>query len=120
MSAPHISPPGIPATNTSLINPTYGGHRLTSELVAHRRPQVIINTMCPGIVKTDLSRHFTEKWAIFIVITTIYTGLFGKTPENGARTYMAAVTTGESEHVSFQSPTFLSIYHVLPPPHFAV
>ncbi|KAI0124894.1 hypothetical protein BJ170DRAFT_685771 [Xylariales sp. AK1849] len=64
------------------------------------RPQVIMNTMCPGVVKTDLSRNYKKKHAAFVVVSVIFFGLFGKSIENGARTYMAAVTTNESEHVS--------------------
>lgn len=64
------------------------------------RPQVIVNTMCPGLVKTDLSRHFAEKYAGFVVVTAIFQGLFGKSAADGARTYVAAGLTKEGEHVS--------------------
>lgn len=67
--------------------------------------------MCPGIVKTDLSRNYKAKGVLFTVVVGLYVGLFGKSAANGARTYMAAVTTGESEHVS------ISIIH--PPLYFA-
>ncbi|KAK9782910.1 hypothetical protein SCAR479_01253 [Seiridium cardinale] len=63
-------------------------------------PEVILNTLCPGIVNTDLSRNFRDKGAIFIVAIFLFTTLFGKSPENGARTYMASVSTTESDHAS--------------------
>lgn len=66
------------------------------------RPQVIINTMCPGLVNTDLSRSFAEKSAAFVVFKTVFYGLFGKSAANGARTYVAAGLTKEEEHVSVQ------------------
>lgn len=49
-------------------------------------------------MKTDLSRHYTAKSAMFAVLVPVFTGMFGKSPENGARTYMAAVTTKEEDH----------------------
>ncbi|KAK7753851.1 hypothetical protein SLS62_004217 [Diatrype stigma] len=64
------------------------------------RPQVIVNTMCPGVVKTDLARHFAEKYAGFVVVTAVFQGLFGKSAADGARTYVAAGLTEEDEHVS--------------------
>ncbi|KAI1257778.1 hypothetical protein MGN70_000822 [Eutypa lata] len=65
------------------------------------RPQVIVNTMCPGPVKTDLSRHFSEKYAAFVVVRTIFTGLFAKSSADGARTYVAVGLTKEDEHGKF-------------------
>lgn len=59
---------------------------------------MIVNTMCPGLVKTDLSRGYAEKSAAFAVGIVVFAGTFSKSPENGARTYMAAATTKESEH----------------------
>lgn len=72
--------------------------------VSWRRPQVIVNTMCPGPVKTDLSRHFSEKYAAFVVVRTIFTGLFAKSSADGARTYVAVGLTKEDEHVSTAVP----------------
>ncbi|KAI0900940.1 NAD(P)-binding protein [Annulohypoxylon nitens] len=65
------------------------------------RPEVIINTMCPGIVASDLSRNLRELGVIVVIFASIFLGLFAKTPLNGARTYMAACLTKESEHGKF-------------------
>ncbi|KAI1781022.1 NAD(P)-binding protein [Hypoxylon cercidicola] len=65
------------------------------------RPEVIVNSMCPGIVKSDLSRHYADKGAGFAVGIAVFTGLFAKSTSNGARTYLAACLTKESEHGKF-------------------
>ncbi|KAK9417903.1 hypothetical protein SUNI508_08551 [Seiridium unicorne] len=103
----HLSKP----ENWSSGNAMYAGTKLLvtyafRELVERARgsdgrPEVILNILCPGIVTTDLSRNFQDKGAIFIVAIFLFTTLFGKSPENGARTYMASVTTTESDHGRF-------------------
>ncbi|KAI1869352.1 uncharacterized protein JN550_005982 [Neoarthrinium moseri] len=65
------------------------------------RPQVILNTMCPGIVKTDLPRNYKGKGAVFVAGIGVFYALFGKSAADGARAYLAAVTTEESEHGKF-------------------
>ncbi|KAI1802577.1 NAD(P)-binding protein [Daldinia bambusicola] len=65
------------------------------------RPEVIVNTMCPGVVKTDFPRHLVEKSLGYRVAVALFFGGFGKTPENGARTYVATGLTKESEHGKF-------------------
>ncbi|KAI8965029.1 NAD(P)-binding protein [Daldinia sp. FL1419] len=64
-------------------------------------PEVIVNTMCPGIVKTDFPRHYIDKGIGYRVSVAIFFGGFGKSPENGARTYVATGLTKESEHGKF-------------------
>ncbi|KAI1388871.1 NAD(P)-binding protein [Hypoxylon trugodes] len=66
-----------------------------------KRPQVVINTMCPGLVSTNLARYHKAKGAVIAVVAGIFMGLFGKSPENGARTYLAACLTKEEEHGKF-------------------
>ncbi|KAH6645802.1 hypothetical protein BKA67DRAFT_86297 [Truncatella angustata] len=65
------------------------------------RPEVILNILCPGAVKTDLARNFRDKSVAFVILVEVFQTLFGKSPEDGARTYMASVTTSESEHGKF-------------------
>ncbi|XXG97168.1 hypothetical protein Hte_003463 [Hypoxylon texense] len=66
-----------------------------------RRPEVIVNAMCPGVVKSDLPRHYAGKGVGFTIGIAVFTGLFAKSPSNGARTYLAACLTEESEHGKF-------------------
>ncbi|KAI1769625.1 NAD(P)-binding protein [Hypoxylon sp. FL1150] len=65
------------------------------------RPEVIVNAMCPGIVKSDLTRHWAEKGVGFTIAIAVFTGLFAKSTSNGARAYLAACLTKESEHGKF-------------------
>ncbi|KAI2471778.1 NAD(P)-binding protein [Annulohypoxylon bovei var. microspora] len=64
-------------------------------------PEVIVNTMCPGIVASGLSRDLKSKGIVVVIMVTIFLGLFAKSPSNGARTYLAACLTKESEHGKF-------------------
>jgi hypothetical protein len=75
---------------------------------------VILNTMCPGIVKTGLARHFKAKSAAFAIAIMLFHGILGKSAENGARTYMAAVTTRENEHVSAVFCFLASLIQAMP------
>ncbi|KAI6092828.1 NAD(P)-binding protein [Hypoxylon rubiginosum] len=65
------------------------------------RPEVIVNAMCPGFTKSDLPRHYADKGIGFTVGIAVFTGLFAKSSSNGARTYLAACLTKESEHGKF-------------------
>ena len=56
--------------------------------------------MCPGHVKSSLPRYYKDKGIGFTIGIAIFSGIFGKSAPNGARTYLAAVLTKESEHVS--------------------
>ncbi|KAF2965442.1 hypothetical protein GQX73_g8142 [Xylaria multiplex] len=65
------------------------------------RPEVIINTSCPGVVKTNIARNYTEGSILFTIAVAIFHGLQGKTAENGARTLIAAGRTKEDENGKF-------------------
>ncbi|TGJ86829.1 hypothetical protein E0Z10_g1956 [Xylaria hypoxylon] len=65
------------------------------------RPEVIINTSCPGVVKTNLGRNYTEGSLFYTIGVALFLGFLGKTPENGARTLIAAGRTKESENGKF-------------------
>ncbi|KAI0556203.1 hypothetical protein F4679DRAFT_23489 [Xylaria curta] len=64
-------------------------------------PAVIINTACPGIVKTSLARNFTENSMFFTIAVAVFQGVLAKTAENGARTLIAGGLTKESENGKF-------------------
>ncbi|KAI1118158.1 hypothetical protein F5Y14DRAFT_401268 [Nemania sp. NC0429] len=65
------------------------------------RPKVIINTTCPGVVRTELARDFTANSRLMAIGVSIFYALQGKTPEQGARTLMAAGMTKENENGKF-------------------
>ncbi|KAI0418687.1 hypothetical protein F5X98DRAFT_107862 [Xylaria grammica] len=65
------------------------------------RPEVIINTSCPGVVRTNLARNYTEGSLLFTIAVAFFHGFLGKTAENGARTLIAAGRTKEDENGKF-------------------
>ena len=59
-----------------------------------------MNTVCPGIVKTSLARDYQAQSGLGIRLAVVaFQGLFGKSAADGARSYLAAVTTKEEQHV---------------------
>ncbi|KAK8037026.1 short chain dehydrogenase/ reductase [Apiospora marii] len=65
-------------------------------------PQVIMNIVCPGIVKTSLARDYQARGGLGIrLAVAAFQGLFGKSAADGARSYLAAVTTKEEQHGDF-------------------
>lgn len=84
----------------------------TSVLIT-RRPEVIVNAMCPGkfpkslgtgrmliipgLVKSDLARAHKTSYSMTLVINT-YMNLFAKTTEGGARTLVRSATTAPEEN----------------------
>ncbi|KAI3393359.1 hypothetical protein diail_4397, partial [Diaporthe ilicicola] len=63
-------------------------------------PQVIVTSVCPGPVKTELSRSMQENSALAKVAAPIFMTMIGKSPDYGARTYLAGALAGPAEHVS--------------------
>lgn len=57
------------------------------------RPDVVVNAICPGIVKTDITRDAGT-------VASIFVNILGKSPEYGARALIRAGLTTEAEHVS--------------------
>ncbi|KAI1456126.1 NAD(P)-binding protein [Annulohypoxylon moriforme] len=87
---------------TTKLLAQYGVNELVKmALGSDGSPEVIINTMCPGIVASDLSRDLRRLGMAVVFAVTIFMGIFAKSPSNGARTYLAACLTKESEHGKF-------------------
>lgn len=57
------------------------------------RPFLIVNPICPGIVKTDITRDLGATASVFMSV-------LGKSPENGSRSLVNAYLTTEGENVS--------------------
>jgi NAD(P)-dependent dehydrogenase (short-subunit alcohol dehydrogenase family) len=62
-------------------------------MLLNHRPDVIVNAICPGIVKTDITRDAGT-------VASIFVNVLGKSPEYGARALITAGLTTEAEHVS--------------------
>lgn len=54
------------------------------------RPQVIVNSVCPGMVKTDIARHVEDEGWFMKPLVWVYLSFSGKTPDHGARHYVKA------------------------------
>ncbi|KAI1130348.1 hypothetical protein F5Y10DRAFT_235922 [Nemania abortiva] len=65
------------------------------------RPEVIVNTSCPGVVRTQLARNYTESSRLLAIGVALFHALQAKTAENGARTLIAAGLTKENENGKF-------------------
>ncbi|KAI1151750.1 hypothetical protein F4825DRAFT_476756 [Nemania diffusa] len=65
------------------------------------RPEVIVNTACPGVVRTQLARNLTADSRFFTIAVAVFHGVQGKTAESGARTLIAAGLTKEEENGKF-------------------
>ncbi|TGO30863.1 hypothetical protein BPAE_0003g01490 [Botrytis paeoniae] len=68
-------------------------------LSADGKHKVIVNSICPGMVKSDLGREYNTGVAMGIMIN-LWMGLACKTTEGGARTCVLAALTPSSEHGS--------------------
>lgn len=64
---------------------------------ADGQPNVIINTTCPGMCKSDLGRQFQSNFAIKL-LTSIFYYFFARTAEQGANTFLTAQTQGVETH----------------------
>ncbi|KAI0181473.1 NAD(P)-binding protein [Hypoxylon sp. FL1284] len=85
--------------STTKLMTQYAANKLAEmALGPDGRPEVIVNTMCPGIVKSELPRQYAEKSSGIAIGLAVFSGLFAKSPSDGARTYLAAISTKESEH----------------------
>lgn len=67
------------------------------------RPQVIVNSVCPGMVRTDIGRAVADQTWIMKLLVSLYMSLGGKAPDYGARHYILAALRPKEEHVSGQS-----------------
>ncbi|KAI9146980.1 putative GMC oxidoreductase [Paramyrothecium foliicola] len=64
------------------------------------RPDVIINSVCPGLVHTDIARDIvSQSWTLYI-ITRLALGILAKSADYGARAYVNAAYTSADDHIS--------------------
>ncbi|KAI1458657.1 NAD(P)-binding protein [Annulohypoxylon moriforme] len=83
------------AYNNSKLISLYGTMELSKlSIRADGRPDVIINPVCPGIVKTDIVRDSGA-------IASAFVSVLGKSPDHGARSLVKAGLTTENENGKF-------------------
>lgn len=64
------------------------------------RPEVIITSLCPGPVKTELARTTRQNSIFSNMVTPAFMAVVGKSPDYGARIYLTAALARPEEHVS--------------------
>lgn len=64
------------------------------------RPRVIVNSVCPGMVNTDVARSFAGQNWFMNILVWVYMSSSGKPPDYGARHYVKAALRPKEEHVS--------------------
>jgi hypothetical protein len=60
--------------------------------------------LCPGIIKTNLARDFSEKGIVQKTIVQLFQALKGAPPNVGARTLVLATTLQEKDNGKFFAP----------------
>ncbi|CAJ2505601.1 Uu.00g129950.m01.CDS01 [Anthostomella pinea] len=64
-------------------------------------PQVIVNSVCPGIVYTDIASPKAHEPLLRQLVVRLFMTLIGKKPEYGARFYVKAALKTPEEHGTF-------------------
>lgn len=64
-------------------------------------PSPIVNTMCPGVCKSDLGTQYDTKGVVVRALIWLFFTMVAKSTENGARTLVLAAMTGPDEHGKF-------------------
>lgn len=59
-----------------------------------------MTSVCPGAVKTELSRSMQENSVLARIVAPLYMAMIAKSPDYGARIYLAGALAGPAEHVS--------------------
>lgn len=66
-----------------------------------KKPEVIINTCCPGRVATDISRHIKGRSMMQQMLISFWAVVLAKSADYGARTYVNACLTSDDQHGKF-------------------
>lgn len=65
------------------------------------RPEVIITSVCPGPVKTDLSRTMEENSLLVRLLVPVFTNLVCQPSEYGSRIYLKGALAKPEQHGQF-------------------
>ncbi|EAW21067.1 putative short chain dehydrogenase/reductase family oxidoreductase [Aspergillus fischeri NRRL 181] len=86
---------------------TYAVEKLCERAAeADGRVNVVINTVCPGLVSTSLGRSIVESYPWLKVLVPMHQCLFGKSADFGARFYVKAARTSVDEHGKYIQSLF--------------
>lgn len=79
---------------------TIRSRHTTDGLLSPTSPLVVVNSVCPGMVKTDIGRHIASRsWfhELCVFLTLLITA---KTAESGSRICVMAALKPKENHVS--------------------
>lgn len=62
--------------------------------------QVIVNSVCPGLVSTNIARSIVRKSKVMGLLVPIYLGALGKSADYGSRFYLTGALAPKEKHVS--------------------
>lgn len=68
-------------------------------MTKNHRPAVIITSVCPGPVETEIARNVEHGMMLRILISMGFKG-FAKSPDYGARVYIRGALAKAEDHVS--------------------
>jgi hypothetical protein len=71
---------------------------------------VVVNSLCPGLVNSEISRYIANQSWYARLLTPLYMTIGGKSPDMGARFYVKAAMRDEKDHVSPSPILALSIF----------
>lgn len=73
----------------------------------HNSLQVIVNSLCPGLVRTDLIRSVVKHSLLMSYLVPLYFAMLSKSPEYGVRLYAIAGCSAPQDHGRF----FISLFN---------
>ncbi|KIW14334.1 hypothetical protein PV08_07116 [Exophiala spinifera] len=103
--SPKFFPPGLAGAsaqyNRSKLILEYAARHLAASAALKnpngQGPRVIVNTVCPGMCKSDLGRQLGDGAIVKIIAWFMYRFL-GRTAEQGANSYTTALSVGDDGH----------------------
>ncbi|KAJ1542051.1 hypothetical protein HK405_010243, partial [Cladochytrium tenue] len=69
--------------------------------VEQGEPDVIVTSVCPGLVNTDLARHVKDQSLVFKLLVPVVFGMVAKSADYGARYFVNASLAHEESHGKF-------------------
>jgi hypothetical protein len=68
------------------------------------RPSPIVNSVCPGMIKTNITRDFTKDSLFFTMVEKVFMWIKAAPVERGGKSLVLATTTNEAQHGMFLRP----------------
>ncbi|KAK2828962.1 hypothetical protein FQN49_007230 [Arthroderma sp. PD_2] len=97
----------LPNYGNSKLMLTYAVEEMCKRAIGQDgKLKVIVNTVCPGLVFTDITRSLVKNSKLMQLLVPLYLGCMGKSGDYGARFYVAAALTSKEEHGGYVQSLF--------------